>query len=75
MAHSVVVAVMTKKHYVMLAHWCGQSNVSDYRVENLIEILEEDNPRFDKQEFWAMFKNSRALYEIYNKDLIKRLRA
>ena len=66
---------MTRKHYVMLAQWCGHSNVSDYRVENLIEMLEEDNPQFDKQRFWRMFKDCRQQYETYNNALLSRLRA
>lgn len=66
---------MTRKHYVMLAQWCGHSNVSDYRVENLIEMLEEDNPQFDKQRFWRMFKDCRQQYETYNSALLSRLRA
>jgi len=66
---------MTRKDYVMLAQWCGHSNVSDYRVENLIEMLEEDNPKFDKHKFWREFKRCRQDYENYNNKLIERLRA
>jgi len=66
---------MTRKHYIMLAQWCGHSNVSDYRVENLIEMLEEDNPNFDKNKFWMEFKRCRSNYEHYNNQLINRLRA
>lgn len=66
---------MTRKHYIMLAQWCGQSNVSDFRVENLIEMLEEDNPNFDKNKFWKKFKEHRQEYEEYNRDLMNRLRA
>lgn len=66
---------MTRKHYIMLAQWCGHSNVSDYRVENLIEMLEEDNSNFDKHKFWTTFKQCRSDYEHYNDQLINRLRA
>ena len=66
---------MTRKHYIMLARWCGQSNVCDFRVENLMELLEEDNPNFDKNKFRKTFKQCRSDYEHYNKELINRLRA
>ena len=66
---------MTRKHYIMLAQWCGQSNVSEFRVENLIELLEEDNPNFDRNKFWKKFKEHRDYYEHYNRDLMNRLRA
>ena len=63
---------MTRKHYTMLAQWCGQSNVSDFRVENLMELLEEDNPNFNKIKFRRMFLEHRAEYEKYNRELIVR---
>ncbi len=66
---------MTRKHYTMLAQWCGQSNVSDFRVENLMELLEEDNPNFDKSKFRKKFLEHRDNYETYNRELIARLRA
>jgi hypothetical protein len=66
---------MTRKHYAMLAQWCGQSNVSDFRVETLMELLEEDNPKFDKNKFRKKFLEHRDNYETYNRGLIARLRA
>lgn len=60
------ISKMTRKHYTMLAQWCGQSNVSTYRVENLLELLEEDNPNFDKNKFLKLFKEIRHDYEQYN---------
>tara|TARA_Y100000287_G_C14234043_1_gene363710 strand:- start:5773 stop:5991 length:219 start_codon:yes stop_codon:yes gene_type:complete len=69
-----MVVIMTRKHYIMLAQWCGQSNVSDFRVENLMELLEEDNPNFDKNKFRKKFLEHRADYETYNRELIVRAR-
>lgn len=66
--------MMTRKHYEMLAQWCGQSNVSDFRVENLMELLEEDNPNFDKNKFRKKFLEHRDNYETYNRELIVRAR-
>lgn len=66
---------MTRKDYIMLAQWCGQSNVSDFRVETLMEVLEEDNSNFDKDKFRKKFLEVRNEYETYNRGLIARLRA
>ena len=67
--------MMTRKHYTMLAQWCGQSNVSEFRVENLMELLKEDNSNFDKDKFRKKFLENRDEYETYNRGLIARLRA
>lgn len=45
--------MMSKKHYIAIAELLGKGTEPIALMNGLIQIFEEDNPRFDRERFIA----------------------